>query len=67
MDDDGRGDFGCCGGGVAVGAPTPNVDRIARDGLIRTLVSIDAILTEIGRHQATFSQWANKPVPVSGG
>ena len=27
MDDVGWGDFGCYGGGVAVGAPTPNIDR----------------------------------------
>ena len=33
MDDVGWGDFGCYGGGVAVGAPTPNFDRIARSGL----------------------------------
>lgn len=32
MDDVGWGDFGCYGGGVAVGAPTPNFDKIARDG-----------------------------------
>ena len=36
MDDVGWGDFGCYGGGIAVGAPTPNVDRIARDGLLLT-------------------------------
>jgi len=33
MDDVGWGDFGCYGGGVAVGAPTPNIDRLARGGL----------------------------------
>ena len=33
MDDVGWGDFGCYGGGVAVGAPTPNIDRLARQGL----------------------------------
>src|SRR5262245_53935353 len=33
MDDVGWGDFGCYGAGVAVGAPTPNFDRIARNGL----------------------------------
>ena len=33
MDDVGWGDFGCYGGGVAVGAPTPNFDRLARSGL----------------------------------
>ena len=29
MDDVGWGDFGCYGGGVAVGAPTPHIDRLA--------------------------------------
>src|SRR5215471_19935098 len=33
MDDVGWGDFGCYGGGVAVGAPTPNFDTLARSGL----------------------------------
>jgi arylsulfatase len=33
MDDVGWGDFGCYGGGVAVGAPTPNFDKLARSGL----------------------------------
>lgn len=33
MDDVGWGDFGCYGGGVAVGAPTPAFDRLARGGL----------------------------------
>jgi len=33
MDDVGWGDFGCYGGGVAVGAPTPNFDRLAAAGL----------------------------------
>lgn len=33
MDDVGWGDFGCYGGGIAVGAPTPNFDRAAREGL----------------------------------
>src|SRR5580698_1159103 len=36
MDDVGWGDFGCYGGGIAVGAPTPNVDRLAGDGLLLT-------------------------------
>ena len=36
MDDVGWGDFGCYGGGGAVGAPTPNVDRLAREGLVLT-------------------------------
>jgi arylsulfatase A-like enzyme len=33
MDDVGWGDFGCYGGGIAVGAPTPTFDRLAREGL----------------------------------
>ncbi|MBM3644552.1 MAG: arylsulfatase [Alphaproteobacteria bacterium] len=33
MDDVGWGDFGCYGGGVAVGAPTPHFDRLAAGGL----------------------------------
>jgi arylsulfatase len=33
MDDVGWGDFGCYGGGVAVGAPTPRIDRLAAEGL----------------------------------
>jgi arylsulfatase len=36
MDDVGWGDFGCYGGGVAIGAPTPNIDRLARRGLLLT-------------------------------
>src|SRR5512147_1379102 len=33
MDDVGWGDFGCYGGGVAVGAPTPHIDRLTANGL----------------------------------
>ncbi|MET0323609.1 MAG: arylsulfatase [Ilumatobacteraceae bacterium] len=33
MDDVGWGDFGCYGGGVARGAPTPHIDRLADGGL----------------------------------
>ncbi len=36
MDDVGWGDFGCYGGGVAVGAPTPNIDALAASGLLLT-------------------------------
>ncbi len=36
MDDVGWGDFGCYGGGIAVGAPTPNIDKLARQGLLLT-------------------------------
>ena len=33
LDDVGWGDFGVFGGGAAVGAPTPNIDRLASSGL----------------------------------
>ncbi len=33
MDDVGWGDPGCYGGGLAVGAPTPHMDRLAQEGL----------------------------------
>ncbi|MCB0976920.1 MAG: arylsulfatase, partial [Acidimicrobiales bacterium] len=36
FDDVGWGDFGCYGGGIAVGAPTPNIDRLARRGMLLT-------------------------------
>jgi len=36
FDDVGWGDFGCYGGGVAVGAPTPNIDKLARKGTLLT-------------------------------
>ena len=36
MDDVGWGDFGCYGGGVMAGAATPNIDRLAREGLLLT-------------------------------
>jgi arylsulfatase len=36
FDDVGWGDFGCYGGGAMVGAPTPNIDRLARRGLLLT-------------------------------
>lgn len=36
FDDVGWGDFGCYGGGVAVGAPTPRIDALARNGLMLT-------------------------------
>ena len=32
-DDTGYGDFGCYGGGVGRGMPTPNFDRMAREGM----------------------------------
>ena len=33
IDDMGYGDPGCFGGGAAIGAATPNMDRLAREGL----------------------------------
>ena len=32
MDNLGYGEVGCFGGGVVRGAPTPNIDRLAREG-----------------------------------
>jgi arylsulfatase len=39
FDDVGWGDFGCYGGGAAVGAPTPTIDGLARRGLLLALAS----------------------------
>ncbi len=36
VDDMGWGDPGCYGGGAMAGAPTPNTDRLAREGLMLT-------------------------------
>ncbi|MGI9472715.1 MAG: arylsulfatase [Rubripirellula sp.] len=36
VDDMGYGDPGCYGGGAAIGAATPNIDRLAREGLMLT-------------------------------
>jgi arylsulfatase len=36
VDDMGWGDPGVYGGGAAIGAPTPNIDRLARNGLMMT-------------------------------
>jgi len=36
MDDVGWGNPGCYGGGVMAGAPTPNMDRLADEGLLLT-------------------------------
>jgi len=36
FDDVGWGDLGCYGGGAALGAPTPNMDRLARRGRLLT-------------------------------
>ncbi len=35
-DDTGWGDFGCYGGGVNLGHPTPNIDRVAAEGAVFT-------------------------------
>ena len=49
MDDVGWGDFGCYGGGVAVGAPTPNIDRLAREGLLLTSLLLGAVVHAVAR------------------
>ncbi|WP_340696650.1 hypothetical protein [Flavobacterium ginsengisoli] len=33
IDDMGYGDIGVYGGGVAIGAPTPNIDKVSHEGL----------------------------------
>src|SRR5437762_9729114 len=35
-DDTGWGDFGCYAGGANLGHPTPNIDRIAKEGAVFT-------------------------------
>ena len=35
-DDTGWGDFGCYGGGANLGHPTPNIDRVAKEGAVFT-------------------------------
>ena len=35
-DDTGWGDFGCYGGGQNLGHPTPNIDRVAKEGAVFT-------------------------------
>ena len=52
MDDVGWGDFGCYGGGVAVGAPTPNIDRLAREGLLLTSCYSEPSCTPSRAHAA---------------
>jgi arylsulfatase len=45
VDDMGWGDVGAYGGGVAVGAPTPNIDRLARQGLRLTSFYAQSLCT----------------------
>ena len=35
-DDTGWNDFGCYGGGATLGHPTPNIDRVAKEGAVFT-------------------------------
>ena len=44
-DNIGYGDFGCYGGGIIRAAPTPNIDRIARDGIRFTNFNVEAECT----------------------
>jgi len=45
VDDMGWGDVGVFGGGIAVGAPTPNIDRLARQGLRLTSFYAQSLCT----------------------
>ena len=44
-DNIGYGDFGCYGGGIIRAAPTPNIDRIAREGIRFTNFNVEAECT----------------------
>ena len=50
LDDVGWGDFGCYGGGRRGGAPTPNFDRLAREGPAAHVVLLAAELLAVPRH-----------------
>lgn len=45
VDDMGWGDIGANGGGVAIGAPTPNIDKLAQEGLRLTSVYAQSTCT----------------------
>ncbi len=45
MDNLGYGEVGCYGGGITRGAPTPNVDRLAKEGSIFTNFNVEAQCT----------------------
>ncbi|WP_040493195.1 sulfatase-like hydrolase/transferase [Ilumatobacter nonamiensis] len=45
VDNISTGDFGCYGGGITLGAETPNVDRFADDGLKLTNYNVEAQCT----------------------
>ena len=45
VDDMGWGDVGVYGGGIAVGAPTPNIDGLARNGLRLTSFYAQSLCT----------------------
>jgi arylsulfatase len=45
VDNVSQGDFGCYGGGIAIGAETPNIDRFAEAGLKLTNYNVEAQCT----------------------
>nr|WP_231123556.1 sulfatase-like hydrolase/transferase [Nocardioides sambongensis] len=45
VDNISTGDFGCYGGGITIGAQTPNVDRFAAEGLKLTSYNVEAQCT----------------------
>ncbi len=45
MDNLGYGEVGCYGGGITRGAPTPNVDKLAKEGSIFTNFNVEAQCT----------------------
>lgn len=45
VDNISTGDFGCYGGGISIGAKTPNIDRLADEGLMMTNYNVEAQCT----------------------
>ena len=45
MDNFGYGELGCYGGGITRGAPTPRIDKLAREGLRLTNFNVEAQCT----------------------
>ena len=41
----GYGDLGCYGGGIIRGAPTPNIDRLASEGIRFTNFKVNSLYT----------------------
>ena len=73
VDDMGWGDIGVFGGGIAVGAPTPEMDRLAREGLKLTSTHSDTtcapiraaiLMVLLALGLAAFGWWQLAGVPL---